>query len=250
MSNPNFNPEYSSNSIFYDTNMEECLTDHIDDMQAEIDTLKTGKANINHVHEGYALAGHVHNEYASVDHTHTGYASTTHTHSYNDLEDKPVIPTTLPANGGNADTVDGKHASDFAASSHTHSKSQISGLTEPSDYVVVNGVNGIWAYRKWNSGVAECWGNHTDSNINISTAWGNIFDSNKIYGTIYYPTDLFINTPVCMFSVQTTNEYNILSLEVGRGGTKLYTPCWWYTRATAQSGCEATVAIHAIGRWK
>ena len=31
------------------------------------------------------------------------------------------IPSSLPANGGNADTVDGKHASDFAAASHSHS---------------------------------------------------------------------------------------------------------------------------------
>lgn len=30
------------------------------------------------------------------------------------------IPTSLPANGGNADTVDGYHASDFASSSHSH----------------------------------------------------------------------------------------------------------------------------------
>jgi hypothetical protein len=34
--------------------------------------------------------------------------------SYNDLTNKPTIPTSLPANGGNADTVDNKHASDFA----------------------------------------------------------------------------------------------------------------------------------------
>ena len=33
------------------------------------------------------------------------------------LED---FPTSLPADGGNADTVDGKHATDFAASGHTH----------------------------------------------------------------------------------------------------------------------------------
>lgn len=36
--------------------------------------------------------------------------------NYNDLSNKPVIPTipsSLPANGGNADTVDGKHASDL-----------------------------------------------------------------------------------------------------------------------------------------
>lgn len=30
------------------------------------------------------------------------------------------IPTSLPANGGNADTVDNKHASDFATAGHTH----------------------------------------------------------------------------------------------------------------------------------
>lgn len=44
-----------------------------------------------------------------------------------------------------------------AASSHTHDKSQISGLVEPSDYVVANGSAGQWTYRKWNSGTYECW---------------------------------------------------------------------------------------------
>lgn len=33
--------------------------------------------------------------------------------SYNDLSNKPTIPSSLPANGGNADTVDGKHAYAF-----------------------------------------------------------------------------------------------------------------------------------------
>ncbi len=46
-----------------------------------------------------------------------GAAAASHGHSYNDLSDKP---TSLPANGGNADTVDGKHASDFATAGHTH----------------------------------------------------------------------------------------------------------------------------------
>lgn len=32
------------------------------------------------------------------------------------------IPTSLPANGGNADTVDGKHADDFATADHTHDR--------------------------------------------------------------------------------------------------------------------------------
>ena len=37
-----------------------------------------------------------------------------HTHTKSDITD---FPTRLPANGGNADTVDGKHASDFASAS-------------------------------------------------------------------------------------------------------------------------------------
>lgn len=59
-------------------------------------------------------------------------AAGNHGHSYNDLSDKPTIPTipsALPANGGNADTVDNKHASDFAASSHNHSASDINSGT-------------------------------------------------------------------------------------------------------------------------
>lgn len=59
-----FTPEYSSNSIFYDTDMEDCLTNHIEDMEAEINTLEIGKANLNHVHT----------EYAPIDHTHSDYA--------------------------------------------------------------------------------------------------------------------------------------------------------------------------------
>lgn len=41
---------------------------------------------------------------------------------YNDLRNKP---SSIPANGGNADMVDGKHAIDFAAADHTHTKSNI-----------------------------------------------------------------------------------------------------------------------------
>ena len=56
----------------------------------------------------------------------TGLAKVATSGSYNDLSNKPAIPTTLPANGGNADTVDGKHASDFAAANHGHNYNDLS----------------------------------------------------------------------------------------------------------------------------
>jgi len=49
---------------------------------------------------------------------HSGHAPLVHTHSGSDI-------TSAVANATNADMLDGKHASDFAAASHTHTKSQI-----------------------------------------------------------------------------------------------------------------------------
>ena len=51
-----------------------------------------------------------------------GAAAEKHTHTKSDITD---MPASLPANGGNADTVDGKHASDFAAAGHTHTAEEV-----------------------------------------------------------------------------------------------------------------------------
>ncbi len=79
---------------------------------------------------------------AAGNHTHTpasiGAAAVSHGHSYNDLSDKPSIPSipaSLPANGGNADTVDGMHSTDFATASHTHSGFATSGHNHDSAYI-------------------------------------------------------------------------------------------------------------------
>lgn len=86
--NGEFDPVYSTNNIWRDDNMLKCLTINLEDIESDIETLQSGKSD------------------------------TSHTHSYNDLTNKP---TALPANGGDADTVDGKHASGFATADHTHS---------------------------------------------------------------------------------------------------------------------------------
>jgi hypothetical protein len=55
---------------------------------------------------------------SAVDHTHTpesiGAAPADHEHKTSDITD---FPASLPANGGNADTVGGKSVSDFASAS-------------------------------------------------------------------------------------------------------------------------------------
>ena len=99
------------------THSEYAGMNHSHSEYATAEHIHSGYALETHEHDGYAVSSHSHSEYAEATHTHDGYAQSSHIHSYNDLEDKPTIPTTLPANGGNADTVDGKHASDFALAS-------------------------------------------------------------------------------------------------------------------------------------
>lgn len=38
-----------------------------------------------------------------------------------------------------------------------------------ADYIVEQGTSGIWTYRKWNSGIAECWGRITISGLTATT---------------------------------------------------------------------------------
>ena len=52
------------------------------------------------------------------------------------------FPTAMPANGGNADTVDGKHASDFAAANHSHSAGDIGAITNIKIGTVTTGAAG------------------------------------------------------------------------------------------------------------
>ena len=66
-----------------------------------------------------------------------GAAGKKHSHSVSDITD---MPTKLPANGGNADTVDGKHASDFATAVHTHTATEVGAATAADITAAVNAV--------------------------------------------------------------------------------------------------------------
>ena len=70
MSDIAFNPVMSTNEIFRGNNRSQFLTNDLDAIEADIQTLETEKANVEHTHSGYA----------PVNHTHTGYAAANHNH--------------------------------------------------------------------------------------------------------------------------------------------------------------------------
>lgn len=76
-----FNPTYSTNDIWRDQEMTQCLTLDLEAIEADIAALEVGKADNDHTHTGYAPTAHTHSEYAVTNHEHTGYANAEHTHT-------------------------------------------------------------------------------------------------------------------------------------------------------------------------
>ena len=116
-----------------------------------------------------------------------------------------------------------------------------------ADYIVEQGVSGIWTYRKWSGGVSECWGDKICGDIAVTSAWGALFEGSNM-GGIAYPSGLFVSQPAFFPSAQTT-KYGICGIEID-GGDKITTPNLYLLRATAQTVQGVYLSLYAKGRWK
>ena len=116
------------------------------------------------------------------------------------------------------------------------------------DYIVSQGTSGIWTYRKWASGVAECWANKNCGDIAVTSAWGALYESANI-GSIAYPEGLFVAQPIFSSSVSKTTKYSASGIETD-GGSASATPSLYLLRATAGTIQGAEISLAAKGRWK
>lgn len=105
--------DYAPASLVGDTSVAQQIEAAIA-TKADDDHEHNEYALTTHLHDNYAQADHVHDNYASATHAHTEYADADHNHNYSDLIGAPA---SLPANGGNANTVGGKYANEFASAS-------------------------------------------------------------------------------------------------------------------------------------
>lgn len=112
-----------------------------------------------------------------------------------------------------------------------------------TDYIVEQGTSGIWTYRKWNSGVAECWGIY-ESAITGSTSWGSVYYTT--IKTVSFPTSLFVERPSCSI---TSIGSNIQGWGTSNRCTKDEIDVFLMRPTNASDGAP-TLSLHAIGRWK
>ena len=116
-----------------------------------------------------------------------------------------------------------------------------------ADYVVEQGTSGDWTYRKWNSGVAECWRTWTSAAFAPATAVGGFYGRvlpNS--GTYSLPSGLFVSAP-------------IMSANLTEWGSGYF---WGSARAVTSTSFKMTLfrndnassagvaKIYAIGSWR
>lgn len=113
-------------------------------------------------------------------------------------------------------------------------------LSPDMDIVIEQGASGIWTYRKWASGVAECWGVETSSST-ASTEGGLFF--RVVYST--FPTSFFIDVPV----VEVTVKGNWIGGAMT--GNSITKDMWQgYVWCATDHTANLLPHIYAIGRWK
>lgn len=106
------------------------------------------------------------------------------------------------------------------------------------DFVIETGESGIWTYRKWYSGIAECWGKTTDS-VLCNSAWGSLYinSGDRTYTT--YPFT-FTEVPELYFSINAPSQ-SLIIMTQGTPGTTTQTTQIQFARGTAAGSAENVI---------
>ena len=110
--------------------------------------------------------------------------------------------------------------------------------------VIESGTSGIWTYRKWSDGTAECWGRAVKTLSHYTT-------SNGFYGyytDFAFPSDLFIagSTPTHTYTATVGSGFGIAA----GGQSTTNTNMRVYALSSASGSQSCTFDIVAKGRWK
>lgn len=122
-----------------------------------------------------------------------------------------------------------------------------------ADMVTEQGSDGIWHYRKWASGLAECWGETTYETA-VSTAWGNLYVAASPVPRQAYPFT-FAQVPFEQATVRCDGwalwSYAQSSGTDSGSNTTTQTALYGIARGTAMTAAApVAVRYHVLGCWK
>lgn len=110
------------------------------------------------------------------------------------------------------------------------------------DLVVEQGTSGIWTYRKWSSGIAECWGTYATGSVSYSS-YGNIYSGQKV-ADLPYPFS-FVSVPTITATCSLYNWIWVMYVSA----TESQINSIRFGKSSAQAETQ-NVALYVIGKWK
>lgn len=118
------------------------------------------------------------------------------------------------------------------------------GASGAVDYIVEQATSGIWTYRKWSSGVAECWGIQSLGTKAITSAYGNGFYASA--DTINLPSGLFTSVTNVQATSRDTAGYGTW-FNVSNISTTAVTG-YMYGISSVSTG--VTLSLYVVGKWR
>lgn len=115
-------------------------------------------------------------------------------------------------------------------------------INKNQDYIVSQGGSTEgWTWRKWNSGIVECWRTYQETTTTAFSATGNVYYRTANFN---FPTNLFIEPPTVNVTVGCGN---IAASSVADVTTTSFKVGIMSAVATARA---VDFQMHAIGTWK
>lgn len=118
-----------------------------------------------------------------------------------------------------------------------------------NDWVIEEGTSGIWKYRKWASGIAECW-YEISYLANGNKNWGTTINATTNYVSARAYPFTFIELPVVLANCYCDNQQMFTSVS---GGTMSTAPLVQAARPGGQlftASWTIVTTLYAKGRWQ
>ena len=115
-----------------------------------------------------------------------------------------------------------------------------------ADFVIQQGTSGVWTYRKWKSGIAECWCQYSFTAA-ITTAWGVLYESSAVT----LPSFPFTFSQIPQVHISADNSSNALFIERGNSSAWATVSSPGKMYAVRPKSTESTtykVGIYVIGK--
>ena len=111
--------------------------------------------------------------------------------------------------------------------------------------IKITGKENGWIWEKYSDGTAICYGTFS-KNVVVTSQWGGLYTG--VFGTIDFPTNLFIEAPVPFSGA--VGGFSCWVMPSGTTITKTSTENIACVRPTSLASTEVTISYLAIGKWK